>query len=98
MSAYVVANFRITDLDAYQAYPPLAVPTILRHGGQILVADRQSEVLEGSPGHVTIVARFPSKEAATGWWESEEYQNIKHHRTENSEGFTVVCDEVLPPS
>jgi uncharacterized protein (DUF1330 family) len=67
-------------------------------GGQILVGDRQSEILEGAPGHVTIVARFPSKEAAKGWWESEEYQRIKHLQTDNSEGFTVLCDELVAPT
>ena len=98
MSAYAIANYRITNRDRYGDYPQLALQTILSHGGEVLVADFDSEVLDGSPGHVTVVGRFASKEAVTGWYQSDEYQQIKHLRTDNSEGFLTVCDEFVLPS
>ena len=60
MAAYTVANYRITDPESYEAYPPAVVPTLMAHGAEILVADRKSETLEGEPAHVTVVVKFPA--------------------------------------
>jgi uncharacterized protein (DUF1330 family) len=98
MSAYVVANYRITNPDGYSDYPQHALQTMLSHGGEFLVADRDSDALDGSPGKVTIVVRFASKAAAKAWYESDEYQKFRHLRTDNSEGFLTVCDEFRMPS
>jgi uncharacterized protein (DUF1330 family) len=80
MSGYVVANYTITDREGYKAYLESAMPTLGAHGAEVLVADYQSEAREGSPGHVTIVLRFESKDEARSWYESVEYQAVKHHR------------------
>ena len=97
MSAYAVANYRITNPDGYSEYPQQVLATILNHGGEFIVADHGSEVLDGSPGDVTIVVRFESKQAVRAWYESDEYQKISHLRTDNSEGFLAVCDEFTMP-
>ena len=97
MAAYLVANYRITDSESYGAYPPAVVPTLAAHGAEVLVADYESEVVEGQASKVTIVLRFPSKEAARAWYESPEYQEIVHHRTDNSEGFVVFSDGFATP-
>jgi uncharacterized protein (DUF1330 family) len=98
MSAYLVFNYTITNPDGYQVYPPAAMPTLGAHGAEVLVADYQSEAKEGSPGHVTVVLRFDSKEAAVGWYASPEYQAIVHHRTNNIDGVAVLCDGFVMPS
>jgi len=49
MSAYAVAKHRITNPDGYAEYPPQALQMMVSHGGEFLVADYNSEVLEGSP-------------------------------------------------
>src|SRR2546430_1068925 len=92
MSAYLVFNYAIKNRDGYQQYPPAAMPTLGAHNAEVLVADYQSDPKEGSPGHVTVVLRFESKEAATAWYESPEYQAIMHHRTDNADGVAVLCD------
>ena len=99
MSAYVVAHYRVTNPDAFQQYPPAVIPTILAHGGEVLAADFGAEVLEGQPQPVTVVLRFASKDAARAWFQSAEYQAIKHHRLDNSaDGTVVVADEfTMPP-
>ncbi len=96
-TAYVVANFRITDAQSYAAYPPLAGATLMTYGAEILVADRESETLEGQPEHVTVVIQFPSKDVARAWYNSAEYQEILHLRTDNSEGFLALADEFVMP-
>ena len=97
MSGYVVANYDITNQEGYQAYIETVMPTLAAHGAEILAADYESEVREGSPGRVTIVIRFESASAAQGWYESPEYQAIVHHRTDNSEGSLVICEERRRP-
>ena len=98
MSAYLVFNYTVTDPEAYQAYPPAAMPTMAGHDLEVLVADYASEAKEGSPGTVTVVLRFESKGAATAWYESEAYAAIKHLRTDNAEGSLVLCDGFAMPT
>jgi len=47
---------------------------------------------------VTVVLRFPSKDAALGWYDSDGYREVKHLRTDNSTGITVLCDEFVMAS
>ena len=98
MSAYFVFNYTITNPDGYQAYPAAAMPTLGAHGAEVLVADYESEGKEGSPGRVTVVLRFDSKEAALSWYESPEYQSAMHHRTDNADGVTVLCNGFVMPA
>jgi uncharacterized protein (DUF1330 family) len=98
MSAYMVFNYAITNPEGYKAYPPAAGPTLASHGAEVLVADYESEVTEGVPGHVTVVLRFESKEAARAWYESTEYQTARGLRTANTDGHAVICDGFAMPS
>ena len=75
------------------------IPIIVAHGGEVLVADLESEAVEGEPPHVTVVLRFPNKDAARGWYASPEYQAIKHLRLDNSaDGRIVFADEFVLPA
>ena len=98
MSAYLVFNYAITDAEGYSAYPGAAFGTMSGHDLEILVADYSSEPKEGEPGEVTVVMRFPSKDAAMAWYESDGYEAVKAHRTNNSRGVTVLCDGFVMPS
>ena len=92
MPAYLVANYTITDTDGYAAYPPAVAPTLVPFKGEVLVADFDSEVVEGEPLPVTIVVKFPSKDAAKAWYHSNEYQAVVRLRTDNTEGYVVFVD------
>ncbi len=97
MTAYVVASFTVTDPTEYDAYRPAVLPTFLAHGCRILAADYASQAIEGQPNPVTVILEFASKAAASAWYESPEYQAIKHLRTDNSEGTVVLVDQWMPP-
>ncbi len=97
MSAFMVFNYKITDAEGYAAYVPAAMPTLASSGAEVLVADYESHAEEGSPGHVTIVLRFDSKDAARAWYDSDGYQSIKHLRTANTEGLAVLCEGFVMP-
>ena len=97
MSAHLVGNYRTTNPEGYEPYVPAAVATLLAHGAELIVGDYASHVLEGAPGNMTIVWKFASKAAAMAWYDSPEYQAIKHLRTDNSEGTAVMVDQWSPP-
>jgi uncharacterized protein (DUF1330 family) len=97
MAGYLIANYRITNPDAYNAYIPAVMPTLRAHHAEVVVADYESDPVEGQPAAVTIVIRFPSRAAARAWYDSPEYQAIVGLRTDNSEGFVVFANEFVTP-
>jgi uncharacterized protein (DUF1330 family) len=92
MAGYFVANYTITNQAEYQRYLAAVGPTLEAHGAENIVIDRGSELLEGSAGQVTVVLRFATKAAAEAWYQSPEYQAIRHLRTDNSEGIGVIAE------
>lgn len=97
MSGFLIANYRVTNPEAYAAYPQAVVPTLLAYGGEILVADYESEVVENEASNVTVVVKFPSKESARAWYNSPDYQEIVRSRIDNTEGFLLFADEFEMP-
>lgn len=98
MAGYLIANYNITNPEGYQSYIAVVGPTIVAHGGEILVAGDGSEAVEGNPGTVTVVLKFPSKEALRGWYDSTEYQEIINLRTDNTDGSMVFAETFVMPS
>jgi uncharacterized protein (DUF1330 family) len=97
MTAYFVATYRITDPAGYEAYVPAVIPTLMAAGCEILAADYASQAIEGDPPEVTVILKFASKAAAMAWYDSPEYQAIKHLRTDNSKGASVLVEQWRPP-
>jgi uncharacterized protein (DUF1330 family) len=92
MAGYFVANYTITNQAEYQEYIAAVGPVLQAHGAEIVVVDRDSTLLEGSAGKVTVVLRFATEAAATAWYESPEYQAIVRLRTDNAQGIAVIAD------
>ena len=92
MAGYFVANYTITNQAGYKEYLTAVGPTLEAHGAENIVIDRDSELLEGSAGQVTVVLRFATKSAAEGWYKSPEYQAIRRLRTDNTEGIGVIAE------
>jgi len=97
MAGYLIANYQINNEEGYQGYIAAVGPTILAHGGEILVAGPGSEAVEGDARPVTVVLKFPSRDALQGWYDSPEYQAIVNLRTDNTEGMLVFADEFVMP-
>ena len=92
MAGYFVANYTITNPAGYKEYLAAVGPTLEAHGAERIIVDRESELLEGSAGQVTVVLRFATKSAAEAWYESPEYRAIRHLRTDNTEGIAVIAE------
>ncbi|MEJ2323052.1 MAG: DUF1330 domain-containing protein [Gammaproteobacteria bacterium] len=97
MSAYLIANYTINDPAGYDAYVAAVGPTIFAHGGEILVAGPGSTPVEGAPGEVTVVLRFPSMAALQGWYDSPEYQAIIDLRRNSTDGHLVFAEQFVLP-
>ncbi len=97
-AAYFVATYQVTDTKAYEAYVPEVIPTLIASGCEILAADYACDPVEGDPPAVTVILKFASKAAALAWYNSPEYQAIKHLRLDNSEGTARIAEQWLPPA
>lgn len=98
MTGYIVATYGITNPEAYPAYVAEVGATLTGMDVEVLVADYDSEVIEGEPGKVTVVLKFASKAAAREWYNSKAYQGVVHHRTTNTVGSMVLVDQFVPPT
>jgi len=94
MPAYLIANYTITNPDGYADYPPSVASTLEPFDGELVVADFATEAVEGQPGPVSIVVRFPDKESLHGWYKSEAYQAVIGLRTDNTEGHLAFVDGI----
>jgi uncharacterized protein (DUF1330 family) len=92
MAGYFVANYAITNQADYKWYLAAVGPTLHAHGTENIVVDRDSELLEGSAGQITVVLRFATKTAAKAWYDPPEWRAIRHLRTDNTEGTGVIAE------
>jgi len=97
MSAYVVFDIDIHDVDAYQAYRRLGAPTVAEYGGRFLVRGVEVETLEGewSPKRV-VVLEFESAERARAWYRSEGYQAAKLLREPAARTTGILAEGYVP--
>lgn len=98
MAAYFIAKYNVTNPEGFAAYGAAVRPTFAGHDVEFVAVDPASDAIEGSPYQTTVVLKFPSKEAALGWYNSPEYQAIKHLRIDNTEGDAVLVEGFAPPA
>jgi uncharacterized protein (DUF1330 family) len=95
--AYTIVLMDIHDIARYKQYRALALPTLERHGFELIGNDRTPEVLEGSVfGRQTGILRWPSKAAAMEWYRDPEYQQAKRMRDEAATSDLVIVDGLDP--
>jgi len=86
VAAYLIVYETITDPSRFSRYVKSVDPVITRRGGQ-LVASGPPDVVEGEfPLEQMLVFEWPSRQAASDFWHSEEYAKIKKLR----EGAAVI--------
>ncbi len=86
--AYLVASsFMPEGHGSLDAYSEAVHPLMEKYGAELLIAGEPHQFMdhyEGSwkEGARFTLFRFPSMEALQGFWNSEEYQAVKHLRTD----------------
>ncbi len=74
MPAYLVVNYKIENPELYGEYQAGAGAALkIGSEAQLVAFEPKSEVLEGSPGHQTIILQFESKEKALELYRSGDY-------------------------
>ena len=99
MTAYFIANYRITDSEGIAKYREAVIPQLLNANCEFLVVNDDVEVMEGSPASTLIVLKFESDEAAKKWFNSSEYQAIKDLRLNASaDGWAALSEGFKMPN
>lgn len=95
MSAYVIVDIEVKDLEKYQEYRKVAPATVQAYGGKYLARGGKIEVMEGNwtPKNVVVV-EFESVERAKAWYNSPEYVAIRAGRQDNTNSRMILVDGV----
>jgi uncharacterized protein (DUF1330 family) len=92
---FLLVQGSVTDLEGFKAYSAALPPIYAKFGGSYIamVPASKVEIAEGEPRNESIViAKFPSKEAAWGFWKSAEYEAAKELRAGKGRFFVTVLE------
>lgn len=93
MTAYVIAQFHVTDCEGFDAYRKAAVPIVESYGGRFLVSGGAITNIEGETGRPRmIMLEFPDKAAAERFYNSPEYGEIAPLRRDNTIGSVSIVE------
>ena len=91
MSGYVIAQINLKNKEGYKEYVEKVTKSNASFGGKYLVRAGEYKHLEGKCDYSrNVVIKFPTYEKALEWYNSEEYELIKHLRLNNSEGNLII--------
>ncbi len=94
MATYVIFNNVVTDAQKMAKYVGEAFALIEASGGEVLVFDEDSTILEGGSDFPrTIVLRFKSRDEAEAWYNSPAYREILPLRLEATVGTARIVDD-----
>jgi uncharacterized protein (DUF1330 family) len=94
VAAYLIVYETITDPSRFLQYVKTVDPVITRRGGR-LVASGQPDVVEGEfPLERALVFEWPTRQAASDFWHSEEYTEIKKLREGAAEIQAIIIEGV----
>ena len=94
MSAYIIVDMQISDLEQYKLYMAEAPAAVKAAGGEYLVRGGRFEVMEGNwqPARIAML-RFPSFEQAKAFYDGELYRQARAKRAGATEFFNMVLVE-----
>ena len=91
---YVIANIRVEDQEKFKQFSGMAGPAIKKYGGKVLARGPDADRLEGDLSGIVMLIEFESKEAATTFYYSEEYQAAKAVREACSDTDFMIIEGV----
>jgi uncharacterized protein (DUF1330 family) len=98
MPCYLIGLLRVKNYEEYiQRYGMPVMAHLQAVGAEVKVAAAEAELLEGEWGcNWTVVIKFPSREAATEFYNSPGYKPLKELRiNELTNGGSIVLVEGL---
>jgi len=96
MSAYVLADTKITNADAYEEYKALARPLVEKHGGKYLARGGDMHVDDNDLWQPTrlVLIEFPDMDSARAFMDSDDYAPAKARRRANAESTLVIFEGI----
>lgn len=95
MSAYVIAQIKVTNPERYAQYVQLTPVSILPYGGRFIARGGRAEKLEGAiEANRIVILEFDDYERAKDWYESEGYRHAKDLRQSASVSSLILVDGV----
>ena len=95
MPAYWIARAKINDPVEYKKYTDLVPEIIAKYGGKVLARGGKYEIMEGPEHfHRFVIIEFPTLNAGTACFKSDEYKDAAAFRRANGAGEvqTVVVE------
>lgn len=91
-AACVIGHITVKDAAKWAQYVAAVPATLAGWNAELVFRGKVREVLGGSHGRTdTVVLRFPTIEAAEGWFRSPAYQALIPLRHEAAEVDLVMC-------
>jgi len=93
MSGLIIIHSKLTDPKRFQEYVVASEDSLSKYQGKFFLGGSVSEVLEGQHDKArTVIFEFPNIEKAKAWYNSDEYQSVKHLRDGTGEFDFVLLD------
>lgn len=91
MPAYIISRVTITDRQAMAGYMAEAPASVYAHGGEYLVRTGDITAVEGdAPFERVVVVKFPDKDHALAWYNSEEYRELRDIRWKSADAKIIL--------
>ncbi|HET7142420.1 MAG TPA: DUF1330 domain-containing protein [Anaerolineales bacterium] len=95
MTAYVILDIDVTDLEGYKEYVKIAPGAVKLYGGKYIARGGPHETLEGDwKANRLVILEFPSMERAKDWLNSSEYAPARALRHQYSKTNMIVVEGV----
>lgn len=89
----MIVQLNIHDRPTYDRYTEAFRPTLAPYHGEVLAADDQPRVLEGSADlNRVVMLAFPDRDAFRGWAGSPEYQAIVKDRHDSATSTVLLVN------
>ncbi len=76
MPAYITVNFTPIDKEKLQQYGAAVPATLAKYSGEYLVKGPAEQLFGDTGFQMQVILVFPSKEMASAWFRSPEYQAL----------------------
>ena len=95
MSAYVILDIDVTNLEGYKEYVRLAPAAVTHYGGRYLARGGATETLEGDwHAKRLVILEFPNRESAKAWLNSPEYAPARKLRHQYAKSNMVFVEGI----
>ena len=94
MAAYVIGAIQsVNDPAAFSEYHTLALPTLAKYGGNVILGGTKIEVADGNWSPVgMVVVEFETMAKAKEWYHSSDYKPLVSRRTNSADSGVIFVD------